>query len=942
MFISLRWKSIIFVSAVLILLTATWTWQTVSKQIKSFNENVESEYQSNTNLLDELVAGDLVNLSQFSQLITNNIVLPQSNKISSQSQIENKSILKESWLFFNVNLNLDYIALYDDESKLIEEVSSDLNTKDRYFRNNLKSKLTLAIKDSTPADYIYCRSNCYLIVIEPFIDNKDKAGFIVMAQNMVDLVQLYASTSSSELAIVVKHDDTNNAIRQKRLLSNVKGHVWALSNFNNYFPVLRNYTEKHSDFLNENLDLHKLDGNSYLFKQITLSTAITGMPTQFVSVANYSRQYKSLINNIYRGVIISLLILLVSEGILLLIINRFLKKLLNITNSLFLLPQQKFDEFKERVSPKKTLIKDEISVLQKSTFDVASDLQELNNEVVLKNDTLEKQVTALEKSRGFLSRLFNNSQTFVITQTLDNHLETSNLKFQQIFNKVPKNFCDILATKSEKDEFLNKSAALSEGRLQSFQHHTHITNKNNSHIYITWIHSIVENEQGNKIILSTGMDQTVEKQTEKDLAWLADHDGLTGIGNRRSFNKQLETLFKNESKGALIFIDVNRFKQINDIYGHNVGDDVLINIANKLKENIGKNDLISRFAGDEFTIVCPEINRIELSEYLEKITTSLNTNVRLRNGGSISYTVSAGAALFPVHGGDAETLIVNADLAMYNAKDKGLGGWHIFDRHDPRAAQLKSEHETMLTIREAIKEDSFELHYQPIFSFAKKAISHYEVLIRMKDSAREKISPNIFIPLAEKTGEIRIIDKWVVNEALSHLNKILQLDSTVVFTVNISAPTLQSDEFSETILKALEHYNIPSKSLIIELTETSYIENFQQVLKNLREITDHGVRVALDDFGVGFSSFTYLKKLPLAFVKLDGSYIRDILKNKSDQVFVESLATMIKAFGMQTIAEFIEDQETLDLLIELGVSHGQGYHIGKPSPFVEYFGDIEK
>jgi predicted signal transduction protein with EAL and GGDEF domain len=371
-----------------------------------------------------------------------------------------------------------------------------------------------------------------------------------------------------------------------------------------------------------------------------------------------------------------------------------------------------------------------------------------------------------------------------------------------------------------------------------------------------------------------------------------------------------------------------------------VGDRVLISIANKLQEVIRGSDKISRFAGDEFTAILPGMDSANLEQFLSKVTSQLCSSVEVGNGGVLHYTVSVGAALFPEHGAGLETLVVNADLAMYHAKEKGMGRWHIFDHKDERVLQIKNDNLLLVTLKDAIRDNLFHIEYQPIYKMQTREVSHYEALLRMTDSAKNLISPGVFIPIAEKSGEIRAIDSWVIDRVVEDLSRLSSQGHAVSIAINISAPTLQSGEFVDQILESIARHGISAKSLIIELTETSYIENFQQVLSNLKKVTEIGVRVALDDFGVGFSSFTYLKKLPLTFVKLDGSYIQDITGNPDDQAFVKSLSEMVSAFGMYTIAEFVEDADTMELLQRLGVSYAQGYHLGRPQPLQTYFADL--
>jgi len=277
-------------------------------------------------------------------------------------------------------------------------------------------------------------------------------------------------------------------------------------------------------------------------------------------------------------------------------------------------------------------------------------------------------------------------------------------------------------------------------------------------------------------------------------------------------------------------------------------------------------------------VLLHSIKQENLEQYLNDLSDQLNTNIKLDNGQTISYSVSIGAVSFPEKGAvnTDEAITANADLAMYTAKQKGLGFWHIYDANDEQVLFLKKEHDVMISIKYALEHQTFNLAFQPILSIADNSVSHYEALLRLKDKSGNNVSPAIFIPAAEKTGEIRAIDEWVVENCFKKLSELNHLNIDINLSINISTPTLQSTDFADFLFSRIKHYKINPSNILIELTETAYIQNFEQVKNNLKVISEFGFKLALDDFGVGFSSFDYLKRLPLDYVKLDGSYIKNI------------------------------------------------------------------
>ena len=576
--------------------------------------------------------------------------------------------------------------------------------------------------------------------------------------------------------------------------------------------------------------------------------------------------------------------------------------------------------------------------LEKSSQELTS----ANRLITEKNKKLNVQVEAVSHSKAFLNRLIDSVPMFILTLNTDLKIISSNSKFLDSTNKDYSSFLSILPDKKSRVIFQKECESLLAQKVEFIHNDMDLLDSFNNTLYITWTHTMVEDEEGNQVILSIGSDLTHRKEAENAMHWLAHNDSLTGIGNRRAFQEDLKHAIQSKSYGALAFIDVNHFKQINDLQGHSVGDQVLINIANTLKEETRSNDYISRLAGDEFMVIMCRVNEEVIDGLLNKLLAALNSFVTLEDGTKLPYTVSIGVALFPQHASDEQNLIVKADLAMYQAKKAGLGRWHVFNPEEDDFSNLHEDSRRIHSLKKAIEDSRMQLYYQPILKLDEIVISHYEVLLRMVDEKGNLVFPGSFIPAAERMGLIREVDEWVLGHALQQLALHLPSMPDLKFTVNISAPSLQSQDFPKILQQALWDSGVPASQLLIELTETAYIDNFDQVLKNLKQVDKLGVAIALDDFGVGFSSFSYLKKMPLSYVKLDGSYVKDLLNVPEDQVFVESVSKMVQAFGMKTIAEFVGDEATCKRLLELGVSYGQGFFIGQPKPYLASLDEIKQ
>ncbi len=934
MFLSLKWKAVAFLSVVLIALTATWVGQHIYKAIQTYDSRIEDLNHRQQAILDQLLDDNFLRLSQLSQLIAETPKIQSANRFGADDELRN--YLQNEWVELNINTGIDYIGLYTIEGDRIGAAHNQLlfASPDR-----LHDAVTAALREAprhTPTSFLFCSFGCSQFVIEPLVLADGSEALIVTGQNISDIIQRYQQVSDNDLAVLLPPvTDPARLVENERSLEQWGLRLWAASQFKETLAQLQHIQRtiafdrldpaEAAAFHAQRLHLNPLEPSRY---------AAYGATPKLVAISDEAQQHQNLVNSVKISVLIGALALLVSELVLILIMLNPLRRLFAVVDALKLLPKHEYRLARESLPRQPGLLQDELSLLEKSTRYVTRELEALHVQVEDKNKSLREQIAVITRSRAFLERLIDSSHLFIATQRLDGTLLTCNARFENEFKRTIVNFSDLFISEDSRKAFQQRVERLKAKQCEVIQLDAEFANAQGNVIYVDWTCSIVEDEKGRDILLTIGIDLTQRKRDEEALEWLANNDPLTGIGNRRGFQHDLKKVLDSGRPGAIIFIDVNRFKQINDLYGHTVGDGVLIQIAGALRAGVRGSDSISRLAGDEFTVVLVDINAEQLERFLQKLTQQLNGQIALQGEDRVvEYTVSIGAALIPDHGRTEQELIVHADMAMYQAKKKGGGQWQIFDPDTNDLADIRRDHDLTSLLKQALKrQDLFELNYQPIFCIRTETVSHYEVLLRLKDTDGNPVYPSDFIPAAERMGLIRLVDEWVLDHALQKLAITSDPEKPFSLSINISAPTLQSSSFPEILIGLIQKYGVNPSHIIIELTETAYIENFQMVLNNLERIHEAGILVALDDFGVGFSSFSYLKKLPLSYVKLDGSYIRDLDSNTDNQVFVESLNKMVDAFGMRTIAEFVEDAKTLKKLEELGVAYAQGYYIGRPTP----------
>lgn len=421
-------------------------------------------------------------------------------------------------------------------------------------------------------------------------------------------------------------------------------------------------------------------------------------------------------------------------------------------------------------------------------------------------------------------------------------------------------------------------------------------------------------------------------EAEKDLVWLADHDPLTNLFNRRRFqevfDRTLAMSVRYERSGVLLFLDLDQFKYVNDLSGHQAGDSLLKLVASRLKDAVRYSDILARLGGDEFALVLPEGGVEEAIFMANKLQHDLKKVDFSANGRAHKISCSIGITLFPGHGSSLTDLLANADMAMYQAKEAGGGRWHLYSPDELAKEVLASRAKWRERISQAVLEDALELHYQPIFDIREQRVTRFETLVRMRDNVGRLVFPDHFIPIAEQSGQIHEIDRWVIRETIDQV----KANPGISLAVNLSGRVLDDPSLLDWFHQQLQQSHIDPSCLILEITETAAVANVQDAIAFMREIKALGCRFALDDFGSGFSSFAYLKQLPVDIVKIDGAFIQNLATSAEDQLFVKALTDVAKGLGKITVAEFVENAETLQLLEGFGVDFAQGYHIGRPSP----------
>jgi diguanylate cyclase (GGDEF)-like protein len=456
--------------------------------------------------------------------------------------------------------------------------------------------------------------------------------------------------------------------------------------------------------------------------------------------------------------------------------------------------------------------------------------------------------------------------------------------------------------------------------------------------------TIVEQDDGRVFLLgyvplsdggwvATHQDITDRRAAEAKIAFMVRHDSLTHLPNRVAFRDQLENALSylgNDEGIAILFLDLDRFKSINDTLGHHVGDLLLCEVASRLRSCVREGDMVARLSGDEFAIVQRgSVQPTEATALASRIVEAVGAPCDL-DGHQVVVNASIGIAIAPGDGTDADRLMKNADMALYRAKAEGRATFRFFEPE--MDARMQARRALEADLRAAIAAEAFELHYQAIVNLNSGRIEGFEALLRWPHDERGLVSPTDFIPVAEETGLIAPLGEWVLRQACKDA---VQWPEAVKVAINISALQIRSQNFVPMVAAVLQESGLAPGRLELEITETVLLQDSEGTLATLHRLRDLGTRISMDDFGTGYSSLSYLRKFPFDKIKIDRSFVRDLSKHEDSIAIVRAVAALGRSLGITTTAEGVETAEQLERVRNEGCSEVQGYFFGPPQPTVE-------
>lgn len=934
-FLSLKWKALLLTSLVLIGVTAAYTWLNALLLNEHFEHRRAAIQESYPRQLQALLDRSSKRLQQLGTVFASSSDV--QDLVRSPTDERAAAAFERLWTSLTIDVGVETVGLFSPQG-------SPIATRgwDRVRGSEAVSVLVPAVsRDERPRALYDCSSSCLQFTAVPVLGTGSQAAVLVLGVSPADAVLDFQQVSGTNMGLVAIGPGT--AEDGARYIPPWRGTVVALSNDRHNIPLLRAAAARYPDPAQLGTPRYEHVGNQVFELRMAplTGTAETGQ-SYVVVIADVTEALHEIRETTRQNVIIGLSGLVVAESLLLAVLWGPLSRLRRAAGNLPLLAQAAFAELRSAIRRPslRHFWRDEVDVLNETAITLSSQLETLHGE-------LQARVEELGIERDFVTSVLETGQVIILTQTRQGVIRTAN-RYARVLSGYSgeelegKPFAELLIGDDAVHEPLGYFVELVSGQRQHFEEERDLRSKDGANLNVVWHHSILKGQALDQpLILSVGMDITARKSAELRLTWLADHDPLTHLFNRRRLQEELEEAIARAKRyrhsGALVFVDLDQFKYVNDTSGHPAGDRLLEGLGESLPRVLREVDVVARLGGDEFAIVLGKADEAEAVQVAKKILAHIQ-EIEIHAGDRVHrVSASIGITLFPQHGDSVQDLLAHADLALYEAKESGRSRCHLFSPGDQGHRAMQDRVLWKERVERALVDKRFVLFVQPIVDIRTERTSHYEVLLRMRHDDDSLISPAQFIEVAERVGLIGRIDRMVVAEAVRAQARLAAMGEDVSFAVNLSAHAFTDPELLTFLGDLLRDTGLDPKRLILEMTETATVADFGAARSLMEAIRGLGCSFALDDFGRGFASFFYLKELPMEFVKIDGSFVRNLLERPDDQALVRAMAQIARAFGKKTVAEHVESGEVLELLAQFDIDYAQGYHTGRPVPMTVAF-----
>lgn len=931
-FTSLKWRALLLTSLVLLGLAATYT-------VLGY-QNQQGQFAEHRSALHERQAREFALILQYSQAHLQRLgaLLPALANMESALRAGSADHVAAAfdlqWPGFQLDENVQEVQIYDAAGDLLGAWSDSMSISDSAARPPITDWVSGALRSQAPRNALWCYQYCQQYRTVPLLIDGSLGGVAVLSIAFDTIVINTQRLSENAVGLFIADLNTHTG-HPIRFLDTWSGRLALLTDAAWAWPVLQQASTLTSIAAMRTAPMVlQSSGETFEISILPLEVETGSRQAQILIVDNITEPMRSIQAGTRKMMGAALSGWLIAELLLLLILWAPLNRLRQLALALPLLAQHRFSIFRSTLPLPPRLRNDEIDALHTASLALADDLESLGQRVRTRDRELSARMVDLSRQRDFVNRLLDAAHVIIVTHDAQGRIDRVNRFGQSITGYTHE---ELVGTPFRASFMLDSPRPKG---LNGQDESALLTDAQGQTRLIDWYHSRVSDPpSADSSVISVGLDVTERSAAEDRLRWLADHDPLTSLCNRRAFHNALEqALSEPQGYGVLLFLDLDQFRNVNDFSGHSLGDQMLMLVADAIIETATDSGLVARLGGDEFAILLQQTHAVQAQALGIRLLQRLQQLALPSKGLYHRITASLGLAQYPEHGRDPADLMANADLAMYRAKSEGPGRWYALPPADNTARENAQERVYWVEyIREALHHGRFDLYAQPIQRVADGQIAGYEILARTKGPDGALLPASRFIPVAENSRQIIDLDFLMVRKSLAFLHHIQASQPGLCFSLNLSSQTLHDPAVFHLIQSEIHRYQIDPSRLTLEVTETDAITDFVKVRTFVQRIRELGCRVALDDFGMGFSSFNYLRELPVNYIKIDGSFIRNIDHHHVDQEIAKAIISVATALGVETVAEFVHNAAIMDFIRANHVTYAQGYHIGRPTPVHELF-----
>ncbi|HEY9147125.1 MAG TPA: EAL domain-containing protein [Thiobacillus sp.] len=899
-FLSLKWKLLLPLTLAMAVGTVALTWINDSNLRREVQQTRLDSAARNEALLRFLIQQNERQLVDAGAALADFLVANRGGP----PDLESGFALQPYWDQLSLNQGFESLRLYDAGQRLLTGFGST-PAPDALITARLAEVLT----SEHPASGLYCAERCLFYGMAPVLRQGRTAGVVVVSMDLSSLLSTFGQSSGYDLAVAVDRQ------QKVQLIAATTPDIRTMVDKADFAP----YPQRPQ--LESALTRNR--AKVYEWQKLKPLAAAPDTP-YFIARKDVTDAEHAIEQSFLTNLVTGLTVFILAEGVLLISLAWLMRRMNRVSTGLPLLGQGRWRDARQHLQFRDKAPRDELSTLEDAALTLAGQLESLDTAARNQQNDLAKLVDTLSHERDFISGLLDTAQALILTQDRQGVIRMANHYVETLTGLTEHQligqdyFRQMIAPQESRDwrsrllvHFVNDPAPLRFEALLA----TPDGLRN-----ITWVHSLIGQAGDSELlILSVGLDLTELKSAQARASYLSDYDTLTGLYNRQGFQRRLAHALNELKSGALLLIDLDDFKAINDLAGHSAGDAVIQRMADRLRELQPAPKLAARLGGDEFALYFEPLPDAQL----------LQTARFLCKGDREQHIATACVGIAVVQPDcTTESLLGHADLALSQARAKGRSNWHLYNPADGTRESLLDRTSQLALITDALHDNRLALFLQPIMAVQSGQASHYEALLRVRTPDGQILPPAPLIAAAEASGLIREIDQWVLQHAIA----LIASRPGLHLAVNLSARSLDNPELPALLQGMLEQQGVQPHQLILEITETATLNQMTHAEILLTGIRALGCKLALDDFGVGFSTFQYLKHLPVDFVKIDGSFIRTLDHSEDDRLFVKALVEAIHGYGKLAIAEYVETAAIFQWVRELGVDYAQGYHFGRPQP----------